>query len=133
MLIVHARRHLKQVLWSRLSEHGLTPPQFWILMVLREQGSMSLHEVASRICSDDPTTSRVVRTLQEKGLVESLPDPGHGRRIRLSLSAQGRKLAPQLKRLLDHLRKDLQNCLDNDEERILRQALTKIITRLRMT
>ncbi|HEY0705947.1 MAG TPA: hypothetical protein VGG33_04080, partial [Polyangia bacterium] len=60
VLIAMARRRMKQAVTSRLVRHGLGPQQFWVLLNLYEEDGLSLHELAQRAWTDDPTACRII-------------------------------------------------------------------------
>ena len=129
-LIGTARRQIRQSFWAKFSSHGLTPQQGWILRVLSAQGPMSLHCLSKWVFMDDPTACRIVRTLQDKNLVDSIPDPAHGRRNIVSVSPAGASLAPILDALAEDLSKDLEAGLTDPEKLQLRGTLLKVIANL---
>lgn len=124
------RRRAKQVIWGWLEPYGLTPQQFWILQVLREAGPLSLHELAERIWADDPTASRVVRTLSDRGLLKSESDPHHGRKRLISLHQEGVRLAPELAALAQRFHDGLEAGLDPQELSALRASLGRVLHNL---
>ena len=129
-LIGTARRQIRQTFWARFASHGLTPQQGWILRVLSAHGPMSLHCLSQWVFMDDPTACRIVRTLQDKGLVDSVPDPSHGRRNIVSVSAAGAQLTPALDALAEALGRDLEAGLTAAEKLQLRTILLKVIANL---
>src|SRR5512135_3806328 len=88
-LVAATRRRVKQVVWARLAPLGLTPQQYWIMLVINRKGPQSLHLLAKEVWMDDPTASRVVKALCDRGLLRSEPDPAHGRRILIRLTPEG--------------------------------------------
>lgn len=130
LLIGAARRRIKQVVWNWLGPLGLTPQQFWILLVLHESGPMSLHELAERIWADDPTACRVVRTLTDRGLLRSDADPTHGRRRLIRLDAEGRRMAPGLADLARSFRGGLEEGLAPAELLRLKRSLRHVLQNL---
>jgi DNA-binding MarR family transcriptional regulator len=129
-LIGTARRQIRQSFWGKFAAHGLTPQQGWILRVLHAQGPMSLHCLSQWVFMDDPTACRIVKTLQDKNLVESTPDPAHGRRNIIRVSAAGAEVAPVPEALAEDLGRDLEAGLTLDERLQLRSALLKVIANL---
>src|SRR5215471_9548470 len=98
-LIGAARRRMKQLAWGRLAPYKLTPQQFWIILELRNQDGLSLHDLAERIWVDDPTACRILTKLCQQKVVRTGSDPGDRRRFRLGLTAKGRKLGEELAQL----------------------------------
>jgi len=129
-LVGVARRLIRQTFWVRYAPFGLTPQQGWVLRELLARGPLSLHCLAQGVFMDDPTASRVVKPLQDKGLVASLPDPRHGRRIVISLSDQGQRVAPALESIAAQLGRDLAVGLSPAELSGLRNGLVKVIGNL---
>lgn len=129
-LIGTARRQMRQSFWGRYATLGLTTQQGWILRVLSAQGPMSLHCLSQWVFMDDPTACRVVKTLQDKGLVESTPDPSHGRRNIIRISKAGAQVAPALDALAEELGRDLERGLSEAEKTQLRLLLLKVIANL---
>jgi DNA-binding MarR family transcriptional regulator len=129
-LIGTARRQIRQAFWTKYALHGLAPQQGWILRVLSAQGPMSLHGLAQWVYMDDPTACRIVRSLQDKGLVDSSPDPSHGRRNIVAITPAGAQVAPALDALAEELGQDLEAGLSDEEKLQLRSALLKVIANL---
>ncbi|MDR3671106.1 MAG: MarR family winged helix-turn-helix transcriptional regulator [Holophaga sp.] len=129
-LIGTARRQIRQAFWARFAAHGLTPQQGWILRILFAHGPMSLHCLSQWVFMDDPTACRIVKTLQDKSLVESIPDPAHGRRNIISVSKAGAKVAPILESLAEDLGRDLEAGLSDAERLQLHATLLKVIANL---
>ena len=126
-LIGTARRQVRQSFWGKYAVHNLTPQQGWSLRVLGAQGPMSLHGLAQWVYMDDPTACRIVKSLQDKGLVDSVPDPSHGRRNIVSITEAGARLVPVLDRLAEEVGQDLEAGLSEDERVQLRELLLKVI------
>lgn len=127
LLIAMARRRMKQVVASRLVRHGLGPQQFWVLLNLHEDEGLSLHELAQRTWTDDPTACRIISKLTERGLVRGQEDPADRRRFRLSLTTKGRKLAGELAELASDVRLNLVRGLSGSERKQLCDLLRKVI------
>jgi DNA-binding MarR family transcriptional regulator len=129
-LIGTARRQVRQSFWAKFAAHGLTPQQGWILRVLSAQGPMSLHCLSQWVFMDDPTACRIVKTLQDKTLVDCVPDPDHGRRNIISVSPAGERVAPALDAVAGELERTMEAGLTAQEKRQLRSILLKVITNL---
>ena len=130
LLIAATRRRIKQIVMTRAGQLGLTAQQFWLLVGLDEGGSQSLHTLAQRARTDDPTASRVVQSLVTAGLVTSTPDPSDRRRSCLELTARGRTLAPRLVAMAREIRGLVERDLSPHERELVRAALRKILTTL---
>jgi DNA-binding MarR family transcriptional regulator len=124
------RRRLKYVVGSRLAPYKLTIQQFWVMLLLLEQGPTSLHPLAQKVWMDDPTASRVVKAMVSQGLLRTRADPKHGRRILISLMPSALPLAHELQGLAAEIKAGLISGLDPDQQAAMRQGLLAMITNL---
>lgn len=129
-LIAATRRRVKQALWARLVPHGLTPQQYWMLMVLMEHGPHSLHELAVRVSIDDPTACRIVKALCGRKLLVSGPDPRHGRRILIRLAPGTEELQEALKGVAGNIRRAVELNLEAEEKAAMRRGLLQVIANM---
>ena len=129
-LIAVARRRLKQAVGRRVSDHGLSSQQFWVLVFLDAEDGPPLFSVCEALRIDAPTASRIVAALARRGLVRPAEDPSDRRRSRLRLTAEGRGLARELRPLAGELRGAVERELSRSEAEELRRLLTKVITGL---
>ena len=88
--------HLAIVLLRALRQvdeaHGLAGPRASALSVLVFRGPQSLGELAAAEGVKPPTMSRLVKAMQEEGLVEAEVAAHDQRAIRIVASAKGRRL-----------------------------------------
>jgi DNA-binding MarR family transcriptional regulator len=95
MLVVAARRSIRQLIAAQVVPLELTPHHYWMLMVLYNGKPMSLGELARAMWMDNPTVSRMVQQMTNRGFLTVGPYPGHGRRILIQLTATGQTLCSQ--------------------------------------
>jgi DNA-binding MarR family transcriptional regulator len=129
-LAAAVRRRLKHVVGTRLVPHNLTLQQFWVMLVLLEQGPMSLHPLGQKVWMDDPTASRVVKAMVGRGLLLAEPDPSHGRRILISLTPGALPLAQELQLLAEEIKAGLVAGFDPEQQAALRRGLMAMINNL---
>jgi DNA-binding MarR family transcriptional regulator len=127
VLIAMTRRRIKQTVSNRLVRFELGPQQFWVLLNLRKEEGLSLHELARRTWTDDPTACRMVGKLIERGLIRSEEDPADRRRFRLGLTAKGRKLATELESFALEIRTTVARGMSGDDRRQLCNLLRKVM------
>lgn len=130
LLIASARSRLKQAVLTRAAAHGLAVQQFWFLIALLEAPGVSQVELADRVRSDAPTTSRVISSLMRRRLVRRVPDPGDGRLSRLSLTLAGERLARDLAGTASQIRAALIAGMSEIEQEALRDGLRRVIANL---
>jgi DNA-binding MarR family transcriptional regulator len=100
----------------------LGPSQVAALATIDRHGPLSPSEVAEIERIKRPTATRIVRHLQEAGLVERVKDPEDGRASILSVTPEGRALLKRLReRKTAYVAKRLA-ALDADDRRTLERA-----------
>lgn len=106
---------------------GITGPQLWALWELDRSAPMALKELAARMHLSPSTVVGVVDRLIAKDLVVREADPVDRRRVRLSLSDQGRALTEQAPNpAQDQLIKGLKS-LDPGQLETLSQSLGLLV------
>ncbi len=131
LLLISATRHrMRQMSWRCLAPHHVTPQQYTVLMVLFERPGVSLREVAELVWVDSPTASRILKNLQDRGLVAARVDPAHGRRLQLALSPAGTALAQSLRQLRRNMVEGIEQGLSDAEARQIRTLLRHLMTNL---
>jgi DNA-binding MarR family transcriptional regulator len=130
LLIGAARRRIKRAVADRVSEYGLSPLQFWVLINVDEADGASLSEIAVRLRMDVPTASRTVTQLLKRKFVRAEGDQGDRRRLHLRLAPAGKERIEPLRALAADLRGATVHGLSKEEEETLRTLLRKIIANL---
>ena len=87
---------MKAALQRTLKERGLdiTPEQYGILHVLREEEGLSQKEIGNILFKDKPNVSRMLDALERKGLI--FRQPTDRRRFAIFLTAAGKKLIEEI-------------------------------------
>ncbi|MCL2585860.1 MAG: MarR family transcriptional regulator [Streptosporangiales bacterium] len=70
----------------------LTPTQYSVLALVRVRGPVGLAELTGLEGLNPTMLSRVVKVLDERGLVRRLPDPKDMRAVRLEVTEEGLRL-----------------------------------------
>lgn len=86
---------------SQLAEHGVTVAQWAVLITVHRGDATTTREVSRYVDIDVGAVSRLVDRLIAKGLISREPDPDSKRILRLTLTGQGRDLAPRLAEIAD--------------------------------
>ncbi len=130
MLIAAARRSVKHAVSPLLDPLDLTPLQAWMVLLVRESGTVSLTELASRMWLDHPTTSRLVHSLEERQILSIQQDPNHGRRIQISIHEAGATFVETLFMASETFRERMEQGLDPEEKRLFRDVIRKLLVNL---
>ncbi len=108
-----------------LAQHDLTPPQFYVLKTLTEQGGRCNIGLMARLHGlTNPTMTGLVKRLEVSGLVTRQHDPADRRAVSVMLTAQGQARYDAVRDyLLAQLREALR-LIPADERARLRAYLT---------
>ena len=89
-----------------LKKEGINITSWRVCMILREQGTLSMSDLAAHSVSRLPTITKCVYKLQDQGLVTIKPSPEDARVSLVNITAQGKnkvvKLLNLTSRLFDH-------------------------------
>ena len=111
---------------KRICCNDISVTQCYALEALSRHDGMTLRELAEAMFLDNSTTSRVVDTLEKKGLTTRDPDPHDGRQVHIQATAAGRDLHNRVERdLIDEHKRLLA-----EFEPEFRRAATRLIARL---
>lgn len=75
-----------------LDKLGLTYPQYLVMLVLWERDRLMVSELGEKLSLDSGTLTPLLKRLEANGLVARIRDVEDERRVRISLTAAGRKL-----------------------------------------
>ncbi len=95
------RKHLSREFAANC--HNVTPEEWAILLQLANAPGLTTTELSDRTFRDKTTSTRMIDKLAAKGLVKRQPDPNDRRRIRLSLSDDGKVLFGNLSEIARNL------------------------------
>jgi DNA-binding MarR family transcriptional regulator len=81
----------------RLASNDIPPLQLSTLVSIEGYGPLRLGELAQREAVTAPTMSRVLASLDERGLITRAADPDDARSVRVELSATGVEVLAQVR------------------------------------
>jgi DNA-binding MarR family transcriptional regulator len=85
---------------ERFRQEGVSPPQFWILSLLRESGPVPTSRLCDVSHSSLPTVSGVVDNLVAAGLVRRTSSEADRRVVLVALSAKGQRRIQAIEEML---------------------------------
>lgn len=105
-LLDRTARKVKQYAQQRFKEKGfnITVDQWLVLKHLSEHEEMKQNELAELIFKDNPTVTRIIDLLCQKGLTERKLHPSDRRSFIVSLTKAGTKKVEQLKPRIKDIR-----------------------------
>jgi DNA-binding MarR family transcriptional regulator len=107
-----------------LERHGITYPQYLVVLHLGASGASTIKDVAGALRLDHATLTPMIRRMESHGLVERQTDPDDRRSVRLTLTPQGRQVHAEADAVQCTIRDDLG--LSPDEARELQSVLRRI-------
>lgn len=113
--------------WARmLSEHGLTPHHYGVLMTLDDL-RVTYQQRLSRAIGVDPRNAvPVLDHLQRRGLIERRRDPADRRRHAIALTEEGRTAVTELRRAAEVVEGEIFEGLTAAERAALHRLLRKL-------
>lgn len=111
---------------AKVSDYGLTTPQFGILEALRHLGPMPLGELAEKLLVTGGNVTYVMDRLEDRGLVYRERSGVDRRVVNAKLTRDGRELVDDV--FPGHARfvEELASHLEPDEQEELRRLLKKL-------
>jgi DNA-binding MarR family transcriptional regulator len=90
--LYRATRLIQQIYRPLLDELGLTYPQYLVMLVLWERGTVTLKELGAELDLDSGTLSPLVKRLKAAGLVTTGRRAEDERSVEIALTGKGRSL-----------------------------------------
>ncbi|MCT2585267.1 MarR family winged helix-turn-helix transcriptional regulator [Actinophytocola gossypii] len=115
----------------RLSAHGVHIGQQFVLECLWDEDGLTPTELARRIGVEPATLTRLLRRMEDAGLVLRRDDEQDKRRIRTWLTEHGAALRDPVHATIGQLQRDAVRLLTEDETATFAALLAKMTTGLR--
>jgi DNA-binding MarR family transcriptional regulator len=123
-------RALSLALEERVSEQGLTLPQYTALSVLKLRSGLSNAQLARRTFVRPQSMMQVISKLQAAGLIARRPDENHARILRTEITSEGRKVLAACDRSVNAMEKTMLAGLSAEQREGFRDALLDCVRRL---
>jgi DNA-binding MarR family transcriptional regulator len=121
---------MRQVAGRRLAPYGLTPQKFQLLMAVAEKDGRCHGDLARSTWMDKPTATRILKTIQDRGLVLAAADPAHRRRVLFHLLPEAEPLVRQLRGFRQSMREGMEQGLAPEDRDRLRDILASVMDNL---
>ena len=87
-----ASRLLTQAYHPLLSEHGLTYPQYLVLMVLWEKDAQPVNDIAKRLMLETNTVTPLLKRMEMQGILTRSKGSADARQVIVTLTPKGHNL-----------------------------------------
>ena len=91
-----ASRLLTQAYHPLLSKHGLTYPQYLVLLVLWEKDAQPVNDIARRLLLETNTVTPLLQRMEKEGILVRRKGEKDARQMIVSLTRKGRELQDKL-------------------------------------
>ncbi len=91
-----ASRLITQAYHPLLSEHGLTYPQYLVLLVLWEKDEQPVNDIAKRLLLETNTVTPLLKRMEAEGIVTRSKGKEDARQMIVKLTKKGRDLQKKL-------------------------------------
>ena len=91
-----ASRLITQTYHPLLSEHGITYPQYLVLLVLWEKDGQPVNDIAKRLFLETNTVTPMLQRMEKDGILQRVKGQKDARQIIVSLTRKGRELQKKL-------------------------------------
>ena len=91
-----ASRLITQAYHPLLSEHGLTYPQYLVLLVLWEKDSLPVNNIAKRLLLETNTVTPLLQRMEKEGIVVRSKGKKDARQMIVSLTEKGKEFQEKL-------------------------------------
>ena len=91
-----ASRLLTQAYHPMLSEHGLTYPQYLVLLVLWEKDARPVNDIAKRLYLETNTVTPLIQRMEKAGILTRNKGTKDARQMIVKLTKKGRGLQDKL-------------------------------------
>ena len=91
-----ASRLLSQAYHPLLSKHGLTYPQYLVLLVLWEKDAQPVNDIAKRLFLETNTVTPLLQRMEKEGILTRKKGEKDARQMIVSLTKKGRDLRMKL-------------------------------------
>ena len=91
-----ASRLLTQTYHQPLAAHGLTYPQYLVLLVLWEKDAQPVNDIAKRLYLETNTVTPLLKRMENEGLLLREKGTRDARQMIVTLTAKGRNLQKKL-------------------------------------
>ncbi len=131
LLIDRFMRRIHSSLQSKASDfdtENVGPAGGMVLLTIEELGAPEMHRLTERFARDKSQMTRIIKSLETKGLVARRTSELDARVSILSLTLSGEKVVATLKSVLAETINDILRPASETEKRILAEVLHRVLS-----
>ncbi len=123
-------RYMMRALEAETAPLGMGAGRFSYLFILYINEGVTQQDIAYRLQADKAAVARTLVQLEIQGFIERRSDPKDGRVTRVYLTDKSRAMQADLESAVERVINRLNLDRDDDEQAVLRDELSKMITSL---
>ncbi len=132
-LVISLQHRLRQVIDHVLADLDLTVTQSTLLYATRHGHDISASKLAQWLSLSRQAMTKVVLSLEKRGLIERLPHVSHGRILEIALTEQGKAVADLCEARIRATGQQFMRGLDQQEQHLLVDLLLRCQQNLKTT
>jgi DNA-binding MarR family transcriptional regulator len=131
-IIERTAKKMKQSFARMLNSNDadITVDQWVVLQLLEKESGLNQLDIAAKSFKDAPTITRMLDLLEQKALLNRLPDPSDRRKFVIEISTEGKTLVHRLKPAVKKFRETSYENIDPLEMEKLFQTMNTIFENL---
>ena len=122
-----AALELRKVFTQHMEAHGLTTPQFSILMLVAVNGDVNQKQLGQALDISPPNMAVTLDRMAERGWIERVRSTRDRRAQQIHLTAAGRALAERTRKIAATMEEPTLAALSRAERALLIELLQKIV------
>ena len=111
---------------KKLKKWGLSVPKYGVIIHLYDHECLALSELSKLIFCGNSNITALVDRMEKNGLVQRVNSSNDRRVKEIRLTEKGRELAPKVISEYRPFLHQMMNCLAHDEQRALRDLLSRL-------
>jgi len=127
-VLTKAQHNVHQLFKAELAPFGVTPGQYGVLRCLWDENGQTARKLAERLVLDGSTLTGILDRMEQKGLIEKLPDPKDRRALQVILTETGRELKKPLTQAITTANEKALLKLNYKQAEFLKEMLEDIAT-----
>ncbi len=125
-------RSLKRAFDNRLAPHGLTAATWCVMMALAENGPLTQKQLSETLALENPTVTRTIDRLVDKGFVVRQPVLRDRRYYTISLTEKGKKIQRQINEVGQCFMGWVTRDLEKEELQLFKKLLVRVSDQARV-
>jgi len=124
--LIKVSRQVTRTYRERLTQYGLSQPQFFLLIALYEEDNILITRLAEKVALDKSTLTGILDRLERNQLVIRQANPNDRRALYVRLTERSRSLRGALTHIYDTANQHFLSQLTDHERKVFDEILHKL-------